>query len=336
MVTADANSHTPTKTAEEANSHTPIKTPKGQVLPGNPGELQEMANDAARSGDHGKAVHLYTMAIDLLARGMARDNNGVAATKDLVALNKSSNGQLGKLLSNRSLMYLKEGDVAAALEDADTCTRADPSFEKGHMRLVAALEASGRPFQDLLEAVEQGLAACPDSEMLVNRKWSLKKAIANQPAIDSSQATQGSRNMGETAIEATRRLADDPSEPRHALAAADLGASFAVGAHGLEKDVTQAEKYLRIGAEGGDVTARRNLGLLLLELGRAVEAADELRQAVLAGDEEAAEPLQRLAAEAQLREREARSRLEALAEAGDPRAAQMLRELQDGSLIACS
>lgn len=321
---------------ESHMEHTPIKTAQGQVLPGNPDELQEMANDAARSGNHGKAVHLYTMAIDLVARGMPRDNHGVAATADLLSLNKSSNGQLAKLLSNRSLMYLKQGDVPAALEDADTCTRADPAFEKGHMRLVAALEAAGKPFQDQLEAVERGLAACPDSEMLVNRKWSLKKAIASQPVAESSQDMPESRNSGETAIEATRRLADDPSEPRRALAAADLGASFAVGAHGLQKDVTQAEKYLRIGAEGGDVTARRNLGLLLLELGRSVEAAEELRQAVLAGDEEAAGPLQRLAAEAQLREQEARARLEQLAEEGDPRATQMLRELQDSGLNAFS
>ena len=43
---------------------------------------------------------------------------------------------------------------------------------------------------------------------------------------------------------------------------------YQVGAYGLPRDVERAETYLTIGANGGDVSASRNLGLLLLELNR--------------------------------------------------------------------
>merc|ERR1711972_1025311 len=75
------------------------------------------------------------MAIDLLAKGMPRDANGHAAVADLRALNKTSEGQLVDLLSGRSHVYLKQGDMLASIEDAETCTNADPSYEKGHLRL---------------------------------------------------------------------------------------------------------------------------------------------------------------------------------------------------------
>jgi TPR repeat protein len=57
------------------------------------------------------------------------------------------------------------------------------------------------------------------------------------------------------------------------MAATDLGSALAVGAFGLSKDLKEAERYLRIGIEGGDVSAQRNLGLVLLDIeGRLDEA----------------------------------------------------------------
>ena len=41
----------------------------------------------------------------------------------------------------------------------------------------------------------------------------------------------------------TRRAADDEADPRRGLACGDLGSALAVGAHGLEKDVEEAERY---------------------------------------------------------------------------------------------
>jgi len=83
----------------------------------------------------------------------------------------------------------------------------------------------------------------------------------------------------------------------------------------------------RFASSGGDVSAQRDLGLVLLDLERPVEAADELSEAARAGDEEAAAVLQQLASEAKAQEEQARAKLREMAELGDPRAQQMLQEL---------
>eukprot|EP00927_Polykrikos_kofoidii_P006723 TRINITY_DN12717_c0_g1_i1.p1 TRINITY_DN12717_c0_g1~~TRINITY_DN12717_c0_g1_i1.p1 ORF type:complete len:332 (+),score=86.05 TRINITY_DN12717_c0_g1_i1:137-997(+) len=283
-----------------------------------------MANEAMGAGDVSKASRLYTLAIDTLAQGLKRDTNGVAADADLLALDKSSEGLLSKLLSNRSMAFLKQGDFAAAVEDADTCTRADPAFEKGHMRLLAALEASGAPLRQQLEAAERGVAVCVHGEMLVKRKWQLKKAIAELGDVPGHVTGEADESL----VESTRRIANDPSHPRHAAAASDLGSVLAVGAHGVAKDVKEAERYLRIGSEGGDVAAQRNLGILLIELQRPGDASIELSKAAAVGDEEAIKLMERLASEATTQKAEARAKLEMMAERGDPRAKEILAELE--------
>eukprot|EP00930_Biecheleria_cincta_P003436 TRINITY_DN104368_c0_g1_i1.p1 TRINITY_DN104368_c0_g1~~TRINITY_DN104368_c0_g1_i1.p1 ORF type:complete len:343 (+),score=81.53 TRINITY_DN104368_c0_g1_i1:79-1107(+) len=305
--------------------HTPCQS-KGEILPGSSDELLALAKDAAAAGEHVKAVHFYTMAIDMLAKGMSRDSNGRASDADLQSLNKSSGGQLAELLSGRSHSYLRQKDLEAAIEDAETCARADPSSEKGQLRLLVALEAAGVDLRTQLKACENAVEACPGSEPLVARKWRLKKVIAESAASEDSRPDERPGDAAWT-IADTRRLADDVSNPRRSQAAVDLGRSYAAGAHGLEKDLQQAARYLRLGCEAGDVSAQRDLGLVLLDLGQPAEAAEELRQAAQAGDEEAAVVLQQLAAEAQAKEAEARAKLKELAELGDPRAARILEEL---------
>jgi len=295
------------------------------ILPGSADELLSKADEAANAGEHLKASHFYTMAIDVLAKGMQRDSNGQASDDDLMKLNKSSHGQLVELLSGRSKCYLRQNDLAAAVEDAETCTRADPAFEKGHLRLAVAYEAAGLPLQLQLDACLRAVDECPSSELLVARKWRLKKALAEQR---QEEAADPGEIQEAWTIEKTRRLADDASDARRCFAAVDLGRAFAAGAHGLEKDLHQAVRYLRVGCEGGDVSAQRDLGLVLLELGQPVEAAEELRQAAQAGDDEAAAVLTQLGEEAKAQEAEAISKLEELAQLGDPRAMRMLQELQ--------
>ena len=132
-----------------------------------------------------------------------------------------------------------------------------------------------------------------------------------------------------------RRIAGDATDPRRAMAAADLGAALAVGAHGLAQDEREAERFLRIGEEGGDAVARRHLALLLLDQSRRIgrsgassEAAALLRKGADAGDEEAKSILVALAAEAKQQAEHARFQLEALATKGDPRAIEMLAQLR--------
>lgn len=293
---------------------------KDQVLPGSVEELLPMAQEACKSGQESKALHLYTMAINSMARSMKIDKDGMASDEDLAACNKSTGGKLGEALAERSHLHLKKNDVPSALEDAETSVRADPKSEFCHLRLLEAYEATKQPLKVCLQLCEQGLESCPDSEVLVAAKWRLKKAIAEQADDDVKDAA--------TAVQETRRAAEDASDPRHISAAADWGSLLATGAHGVTQDVDKAEKYLRIGAEGGDVVARRNLGMLLLELERPTEAAEELNKAANAGDDEAGGVLQQLAGEAADRQKEALAQLEAMASAGDPRARAMLEELR--------
>jgi TPR repeat protein len=270
---------------------------------------------------------MYTLAIDSLAHGMKRNSAGVASDEDLLALNRASDGQLAKLLSNRSLIYLKQGDAEAAVEDADACTRTDPGFEKGHLRLLAALEANGAPLGQQLAACERGLNECMTSQTLLTRKWQLKKACAAQHDAGSSQTDVDEEEL----VAETRRLADDLSDPRRSMAAADWGSLLAVGARGVAKDVVKAEHYLQIGSDGGEVSAQRNLGLLLLELQRPSEAALQLSKAAKLGDEQAVGILKQLAGEAEVRQTEMLAKLEALAADGDERAAAMLVDLRASS-----
>lgn len=307
----------------------------GHVLPGSVDELWAMGGAAAQAGDDKKAAHLLTLAIDVAAKGMPRSREGVATDADLEEWCRKSEGKLAQLLSDRSRVYLRLGDTAAAVEDADTCSRADPAFEKGHVRLAVAYEAAGAALEIQLEACERGLAACPASSPLLTRVWRLRKAVAEQKASAAPPpGAAGARADADAgaeaaAVAATRRAADDPSDPRRAAAAGDWGGLLATGAHGVTRDVAEAERYLRLGAEGGDVAAQRRLGLLLLELRRPAEAAEALSGAAAAGDEEAADVLARLADEARARHAEMRAKLEELAADGDERAAAMLRELPE-------
>ena len=60
--------------------------------------------------------------------------------------------------------HLKAGKHAEATADAEACVAADPTLEKGHMRLLLALEAAPEPcLTRQLEACERGLRACPVS-----------------------------------------------------------------------------------------------------------------------------------------------------------------------------
>merc|ERR1719329_1505799 len=102
------------------------------------------------------------------------------------------------------------------------------------MRLAVAYEAAGVPLQAQLEACTRAVDECPCSELLVARKWRLKKALAEQT---HSEPVKETVDQADWTIEQTRRLADDSCDPRHALAAVDLGRSLAAGAHGLEKDL---------------------------------------------------------------------------------------------------
>jgi predicted O-linked N-acetylglucosamine transferase (SPINDLY family) len=117
----------------------------------------------------------------MLSRAIVTEaKDGRPSPAAIYECNKSSNGELALLLSNRSLAHLRLGDANAAVEDAEACVQADTTIEKGHMRLLLALEAHGASAQMQLEACERGLQACPDGPLLSGRQQRLAKTVKAQ------------------------------------------------------------------------------------------------------------------------------------------------------------
>ncbi len=306
-------------TIETPVKHTKISAEHGHVVADSPASLKEAGNAALAARDLKRATHMYTLGIDLLLGERARAGAAALTSAEWYALSAGSEGVLHQLLSNRSYVHLSQGDAAAAAEDATYCTMASPGFAKGHLRLQAALEALERPASERRAACARALRACPGSAQLREAMASLPEEAAEAEAAELAAQ-----------LDATRRCAEDPMDPRRHMASGDWGSILATGAHGVEKDVVAAERYLRAGADGGDAPSQRNLGMLLLELDRPEEAAEQLRAAASAGDEQAAETLRQLADEAARKVERARFQLGVLASQGDERAIEMLRQLENG------
>ena len=326
---------------------------EAQVDAQSPAVLKDEGNKAFAAGDDLRAARMYTLGIDLCFEAAARAKKVPTSPAEWFAADRASGGMLHMLLSNRSMVMLKQEDFAAAAEDAEHCCKAKPDFVKGHLRLLAALKANGASLPERMEAADRARRACPGSKPIRDAKAELSvEAGEGEPEDDAAgagggatrgaaaaaaAAAAGSSTTGKdgdasvlaAAMAATRRAADDASDPRHALAAGDLGSALAVGAHGLSKDVKEAERYLRLGSEGGDAGSQRNYGLLLLEQGRSVKAAEQLHKAAQQGDDEATAVLTRLGEEAKEKRKEAMKQLRVMAEQGDPRAVAMLKQLEE-------
>ena len=229
------------------------------------------------------------------------------------------------LLSNRSLTHLNMKDTAAAAVDAEHACLARPDFVKGHLRLLAALSAGDAPLEERRDACVRGLRACPRAKELVD----IKVALDTEAGMAHGEEAALAKDAAQLAeqLRATKLIADDEADPRRAMAAGDYGTALALGAHGVDKDLAQAQRYLKIGADGGDAAAARNLGMLLLESGQAEEATEFLRRAAELGDEDAAATLEQLRTEAEQKREQALLKLRALAANGDERAKAMLESL---------
>lgn len=303
--------------------HTKIDAKHGQVDASNPAALKEAGNDAVRLGDFQRAAHMYTLALDSIV-----GKSEPKAAAEWYALDVKSKGLLHVLCSNRSLCHLNQKDAVAAAEDAEIACSARPDFAKGHMRLLAALALGEAPIEERRQACARGLRACPSSKDLVDLKVALDEEAGVAPGHEATGAEEASALAAQLA--ATKLIADDEADPRRALAAGDYGSALALGAHGVEKDLVAAERYLKVGADGGDAAAARHLGLLLLQEERAAEAAEYLRVAAELGDEDAAATLEQLTSEAKQKREAALFKLRALATSGDERAKAMLESLEKG------
>ena len=88
-------------------------------------------------GDLDGAEEIWTMLLDVLVKG-----------SDLETLKV--------LYSNRSASRLQRGSAAEALEDGEKCVKLDPTWEKGWLRKIDALEALG----EVVRAYDVALDGC--------------------------------------------------------------------------------------------------------------------------------------------------------------------------------
>ena len=154
------------------------------ALPTTPSELRELGNQAVASRQFARAVHVFTLGVDIATSGMPRDKEGNAAPAALAEYNQNSDGELIKLLCNRSMCHLKASppDHDAAIADGQAAAHADPSVEKAHMRLVMALEASGADAALVRAAVGRGLGSCPFGKLLM-KTCVLTRVLTNDTHI---------------------------------------------------------------------------------------------------------------------------------------------------------
>ena len=319
-----------------------IKPEHGRVI-NDPEQLKIAAAKAVKLKEYPRATHMYTLAIDLLlenaksvaAPDTSTDNEDKAdkdapKTYDWRALDAKSNGLLHVLLSNRSFTHFRCHDYLAAAEDAENCVQCAPTFVKGWLRLLAAIAEGTKETNHIAQSVTdrarviaRGLRANPGAKPLMLAREALVKEASVEVvlAVEADEA----KKLREQ-LQMTKVVADDSSDPRHVMAAGDYGSALAVGAHGLEKNVEEAEKYLKLGSDGGDAASAKNYGHLLLKLDRAVEASAQFAHAAELGDPEAEETLRSLGVEADVQREEAMNKLRKLAEAGHPQAVEMLKE----------
>ena len=203
----------------------------GRVVADSPAALKQAGNEALKT-DLARAAHMYTLGIDLCLKGADIDE---LTSADWYRLDGESNGALHALLANRSFAYLQQTDPAAAVVDAEYCCLARPEFAKGHLRLLAALEANGATASERRAVCARGIRACPASAALKD-EWS-RLGEKGDPAQTETEAAVAEAEAG---LALTRRVAADPEDPRRFMAAGDLGSALAVGAHGLSKDVVEA------------------------------------------------------------------------------------------------
>lgn len=91
------------------------------------------------------------------------------------------------IFSNRSAAYLKKGDLADALADAEACVRLQPAWVKGYSRLASALVAMDR-YSDCVEACRKGLALEPTNEALRECMAMCTTVLEKQAAEAQKQA----------------------------------------------------------------------------------------------------------------------------------------------------
>ena len=162
-----------------------------------------------------------------------------------------------------------------------------------------------------------------------------REALVKESTVEQVMAIEAAEfQVLKEQMDVVKTIADDATDTRRVVAAGDYGSALALGAHGLEKNETLAEVYLKIASDGGDSASAKNYGHLLLSLKRAGEASEQFARAANLGDTEAADILRSLSSEADQKRDEAMNKLRQLADSGNERAIEMLKQFQSPSVVA--
>ncbi|SNX85602.1 probable STI1 - Hsp90 cochaperone [Melanopsichium pennsylvanicum] len=100
---------------------------------------------------------------------------------DAIAAASSPEDNVHVLYSNRSACYAGLKDWSHALDDAESCINANPSFAKGYGRKGAALHGA-RKLEDAVDAYEAGLKMSPEDAGLKKGLADVKRAVENEAA----------------------------------------------------------------------------------------------------------------------------------------------------------
>ncbi|SPO27516.1 probable STI1 - Hsp90 cochaperone [Ustilago trichophora] len=112
----------------------------------------------------------------------AKDYEGAIQNyNDAIAAASSAEDNVHVLYSNRSACYAGLRDWNKALDDAEACIKANPSFAKGYGRKGAALHGA-RKLEDAVDAYEAGLKIAPEDVGLNKGLADVKRAVENEAA----------------------------------------------------------------------------------------------------------------------------------------------------------
>ncbi len=112
----------------------------------------------------------------------AKDYQGAIQNyNDAIAAAASPEDAVHVLYSNRSACYAGLRDWNKALEDAESCIKANPSFAKGYGRKGAALHGA-RKLEEAVDAYDAGLKIAPEDAGLKKGLADVKRAVENEAA----------------------------------------------------------------------------------------------------------------------------------------------------------
>ena len=165
---------------------------------------KERAVEYFGAGDYANAVAQFTLC---LAERRAQDDQK-QQHDDVI------NEELAPLYSNRSMCYLRNGDVSNALKDAELTIKHNPTWPKGYLRKGAAL-AYALQLTQALQVYNIGLTACSvqDTALMTARDQLARQLSSLEQARADTAARLTQRPGNTTGTTGTTTHEAHPPQP---------------------------------------------------------------------------------------------------------------------------